>query len=129
LNAYHYKAYIFWDDYLYVLTQNKIPYEVLEYYFDNQLSMGSGDISIVYGLFIHELISPETMLLGSKLHAHYKEIYLVNLRIIYILLTNTQNNHSIERIKYLHATHIICNFKFFLHLSFERELGLHLVPI
>jgi hypothetical protein len=28
--------------------------------------MGSEDLSIGYGLFIHELISPETMLLGTS---------------------------------------------------------------
>jgi hypothetical protein len=33
--------------------------------------MDSGDLSIGYGLFIHELMSPETMLLGSKFLAHY----------------------------------------------------------
>jgi hypothetical protein len=33
--------------------------------------MGSGDLSIGCGLSIHELISLETMLLGSKFLAHY----------------------------------------------------------
>jgi hypothetical protein len=28
LNDYHYEVYIFSDDYLYMLTQNKISYEV-----------------------------------------------------------------------------------------------------
>jgi hypothetical protein len=36
--------------------------------------MGSGDLSIGCGLFIHELISPEIVLLGSKFLAHYEEI-------------------------------------------------------
>jgi hypothetical protein len=33
--------------------------------------MGSGALSIDCGLFIHELISLETVLLGSKFLAHY----------------------------------------------------------
>jgi hypothetical protein len=33
--------------------------------------MGSGDLSIGCGLFIRELISLETVLLGSKFLAHY----------------------------------------------------------
>jgi hypothetical protein len=32
--------------------------------------MGSGDLSIDYSLFIHELINPETVLLGIKFLAH-----------------------------------------------------------
>jgi hypothetical protein len=33
--------------------------------------MDSGDLSIGCGLFIHELISQEIVLLGSKFLAHY----------------------------------------------------------
>jgi hypothetical protein len=59
--------------------------------------MGSGDLSIGYGLLIDELINPETVLLDNKFFAHYQEIYLINLRIIYIMLTDTQNIYSIVR--------------------------------
>jgi hypothetical protein len=37
------------------------------------------------------------MLLGSKFLAHYWEIYLINLRIIYTMLTNIQIIYSIRR--------------------------------
>ena len=95
-NAYLYEVYIPRDDYLYVLS--KITgYGVIEFYFDNQQSMGSGDLSIGCGLFIRELISPETVLLGSKFLAHY-QIYLINLRIIYTMLTKIQSIYSMGRL-------------------------------
>ena len=58
--------------------------------------MGSGDLSIGCGLFIYELICLETVLLGSKFLAHYK-IYLINLRIIYTMLTKIQSIYSMGR--------------------------------
>jgi hypothetical protein len=60
----------------------------------------------------NKLTSPETVLLGSKFLAHYLEIYLINLRIIYIVLTNNQNIHSIVRLNTLRQL-IIRNFKDF----------------
>jgi hypothetical protein len=70
----------------------------------------------------NELTIPDTVLLVSKFLAHYYEIYLINLRIIYIMLINTQNILSIVRSNTFMQliSYVILSI---LHLSLQHNQG------